>query len=102
MIGRSPNDTEHEIVGHRDTRRTHDVAQDPVDGDVEAHDVTEETIGTGELLGHYGVTPNRSSPYAFTAFERSTMRHSSAFIPAAVNSSCAILRECGNVPSECG
>ena len=46
--------------------------------------------------------PKRSRPYAAIALPRITARHSAASMPAAAKRLCATLRECGNVPSECG
>jgi hypothetical protein len=52
MIGRSANNTEHEIVSDRYSQRTDDLVQHAIDRNVETYNVAEKSVGTGKLLSH--------------------------------------------------
>ena len=52
VIRRSPNNTKHEVVGDRNTRRTNGLVQHTIDRHVETDDVTKKPVGARELLSH--------------------------------------------------
>jgi hypothetical protein len=52
MIGRSTNNTEHEIVSDRYSRGTDDLVQHAIDRNVETHHVAKKPVGSGKLLSH--------------------------------------------------
>jgi hypothetical protein len=52
MVGGSADNTEHEIVGDRNSRGTDDLVQHAIDRNVKTHHVAKEPVGSGKLLSH--------------------------------------------------
>ena len=47
MLRRAANDAEHQVVGHADAVRTGDLSEYPIDRDIQAYDMPEQTIRRG-------------------------------------------------------